>query len=469
MPDWTAPFHRPHMTTEEFEKQKAEYVAKYGYSIQLPGLSDIIHLKAEKPLSETEKAAWKRKDFKAFSPERYEDIRKMKAKRKRKYLQMLGSPTPHVVRAAGSILTSIDDAQDALTTLHVIGRIALRQAPRILGKILAGPVGWLMTASDVLNLVMHLGRTVTMPMVSKRTKDAATAENPFSKKAKVKRATRLLKSFPSKGEVIEILQTTDAVFGVGICLGPIVGAVQDIAFGSYRMLAGQNVSLNPGLPNFPPWTASAQRSCKGMTLYMGAGHVNDDIEMLEMMAASYFAQQELLVGQANWNPLDHIVDVQKTEVHAPMPTNILTQEIIEEEGKPWQHVITWPHNSHRWAATKDIVRNYDHPARDGLRRFVDTHQHDWLGFTVGNLATGSAMQTIANIEGEGAVKYDYTAQSKLASIMLQNGLTLSEEQPAEKVQQLISWIEEMEASGDKPTLRNIIDFTDQQGIKLKKI
>jgi len=468
MPDWTAPFHRPHMTTEEFKKQKAEYVAKYGYTIDLPGLSDIIHLKAEKPLTEDEVKAWKRKDVAFFSPERYEDIRKMKQKRKERYLQMLGSPTPHVVRTAGSILTSIDDAQDALTTLHVIGRIALKFAPRILGRIFAGPVGWILTASDIMNLIMKIGYMGTLPMVSKRTKDTATAENPFSKKAKIKRATRMLRTFPSKGEIIEILQTTDQVFGVGICLGPIVGAIQDIAFGSYRMLLGQPVTLNPGLPVVPPWTAAAQRSCKGMTLYMGAGHVTDDQEMLEMMAASYFAQQELLVGQESGWTLDHIVDVQHTEVLAPMPTNVLTQEVIAEEGKPLGEVTGWPHNGQPWGATSDIVNEYDSPATAQLRAFMDKHQHDWMGFSVGNLATGSAMHSMSNIEGEGVVSYDYTAQSKLASIMLENGLTLSQEQPAEQIQKMATWIDQLEFENVKPTLKSILGFVAREGIKLEK-
>lgn len=468
MPDWTAPFHRPHLTTEEFEKQKADYVAKYGYTIDLPGLSDIIHLKAEKPLSEDEKEAWKRKDVDFFSPERYDDIKKMKQKRKERYLQMLGSPTPHVIRTAGSILTSIDDAQDALTTLHVIGRIAIKLAPRILGKMFLGPVGWILTAIDVMNLIMHIGRMGTLPMVSKRTKDAATAENPFSKKAKIKRASRLLRTFPSKGEIIEILQTTDQVFGVGICLGPIVGAVQDIVSGAIRQSFGQPVRINPDLPAFPPWTAAAQRSCKGMTLYMGAGHVTNDMEMLEMMAASYFAQQELLVGQADWNPLDHIVDVQNTEVMAPYPTNILSLEVIEEEGIPIQETIGWPHNESPWAASNDIVNEYDFVAAARLKSFIGVHQHDWMGFSAGNLATGSGMYAMANIEGEDAVSYDYTAQSKLASILLENGLTITPEQPAEQILKLATWIDGLEYSGEKPTLKSIVEFTDREGILLEK-
>lgn len=468
MPDWTAPFHRPHMTTKEFEKQKAEYVAKYGYTITLPGLSDIIHLRAEKSLDEGEVKAWKRRDWKYFSPERHEEIKKMKKRRKEKYLAMLGSPTPHIVRTAGSILTSIDDAQDALSTLHVIGRIALKFAPRILGKIFLGPVGWILTAADILNLIQHIGRMGTMPMISKRTKDSVTAENPFSKKAKLKRAARLMRTWPSKGEVIEALQTTDQIFGVGICLGPIVGAIQDIAFGTYRMLTGAPIKLNPGLPRVQPWTASAQKCCKAMTHYMGSGYTTDDNEVLEVMTAHYFAQQELLVGQADWNPLDHIVDVRETEVLAPYPTNVLTQEIIEEEGIPIEDVIGWPHNNKPWAASNDIVNEYDSVATARLHAHMNKHEHDWIGYAYGSLATGATFSALANIEGEDLITYDYTAQSKFGSIMLQNGLMLKPGQPKDKIDRLLNWIETLEMTSSKPTLIDIRKVCKNRHIELIK-
>lgn len=466
MADWTAPFHRPHMTTAEFEKTKAEYVAKYGYTITLPGLSDIIHLGFEKPMTAQEVKDWKNRNYDKFSASRLYDIRKMKQKRKEKYLAMLGSPTPHVVRSAGSILTSIDDAQDALSTLHVIGRMAIKLAPRILGKIFAGPVGWILAAADVLNLIQHIGRMGTMPMVSKRTKDKATLDNPFSKKSKLKRAARLARFAPSKGEIIEALQTTDQIFGVGICLGPIVGAIQDIAFGSMRMLAGQPVTLNPGLPEVMPWTATAQRMSKAMTLYTGAGHVTDDEELMVVMMASHYAQQELLVGQANWNPLDHIVGIHNVEVRAPVPVNPLSLEVIEEEGKPLEDVIGWPHSEALWAPVDDIANEYDQPAKSWLRDNMQAHEHDWIGYAFGQTATESAFHSLANIEGEEQLTYDYTACSKMGTILLEAGLILDEEQPAEKSQALVEWVEYMERTGLKPTLKNIQEFCVREKIKL---
>jgi len=469
MPDWTAPFHRPHMTTEKFEKQKAEYVAKYGYSVTLPGLSDIFHLGVERPLTEEEVKHWKRGDTSFFSPQRYEDVKKMKQKRKDKYLAMLGSPTPHAARTAGSILTAIDDAQDALTTLHVIGRMTMRLAPRILGPIFGGPVGWIMTAADCLNMVQHIGRMGTLPMVGKRNKELATAGNPFSKKGKVKRAIRLIKKFPSKGEIIEVLQTTDQIFGVGICLGPIVGAIQDVFWGGIRMLTGEKVSLFSQPAPVAPWTATAQKCSKAVTHYLGTGPMTSDDEIMAVMMAHYFSQQELLVGQADWNPLDQVIDVEKTEVLAPMPTNVLTLEVIEEEGIPLKDVVGWPHNNKPWAANIDIVNEYDSVATAFLRSIMDKHKHDWLGYAFGNLATEAAFNNMANIEGEDAISYDYTMQSKFASIMLENGLVLSQEQPEKNIQRLIAWITGLEKTGTKPTLKSIVAFTDQWKIKLEKV
>lgn len=44
MPDWTAPFHMPRITTEEFLRKKAEYVAKNDYRYTIPEFDDIFHI-----------------------------------------------------------------------------------------------------------------------------------------------------------------------------------------------------------------------------------------------------------------------------------------------------------------------------------------------------------------------------------------------------------------------------------------
>jgi len=93
MPDWTAPFRIPKITNEEWARKKADYVAEHGYSITIPGLSDIIKVRTEEPMTALEHYHWKKKNWDYFSPKRLDECQKQKKKRRERYLAMLASPT----------------------------------------------------------------------------------------------------------------------------------------------------------------------------------------------------------------------------------------------------------------------------------------------------------------------------------------------------------------------------------------
>lgn len=458
MPDWTAPFHRPKMTTQEFAATKAKFVEKHGYMISVPGLSDIIHIGFETKMSPQEEAAWKARRYDLFSPERFQDIKTMKKKRKDKFLAMLASPTPSIVNNAGSIMTSIDDAQDAIGTLAVLGKILVANAPRALAKVLTGPVGWLMTAAEVLNLVQHLGYQRLPSKEGKRQKDAATKDNPKSKKYRLKKALKTRKLWPTKGAVVEALQVSDNVFGIGICLGPLVGFLIESVAGPIRRITGDRVGVKMPWQSMSDWTATAQKQSRSQLAYVGAGLQTDPDEVMLMAIASYLSSQELLTMTSAQNPFDNIDDLGTVELMAPVPTNILTLEIIEEEGLKLDDVVGWPHHNKPWVPVSDIGPEYDTPAKQFQADFMDQHLHDWYGYAYGSLTTQTIAHTFTAVEGPDNLLYDYTAQSKFAHIMLDKNAVLAKDQEPAKIQLLIAWIENLEATDQSPTWRDILEF-----------
>jgi len=469
MPDWTAPFHTPKMETDEFAKQKAKYVAEKGYTITVPSLEDIIHIGTVEPMSDFEKDAWKRKEFNKLSDERVAELRKDKQKKRDRYKAMLSSPTPSILKNAGAILTSLDDCQDALTTLSVVGKLAIHFAPRIIGKALLGPIGWIMTAADCINLVMTLGRLFTAPMMGKRAGDLATGDNPFSKKASVKRAARLSKPFPTKGNLIEVAQTTDQIFGVGLCLGPIVGFVEDVVTGGIRSALGQPVSVNYAPPHTSPALYPASRVPKAALLVLASGYQPDDETLNQVMVANYLAQQELASNSEGWNALDAVQDINKCQVASPTTKNLLSQEVLEEEGAGPEYFGGWPHSNKPWAPITDIMDELASPAKSSLRSMMEYHAHDWNGFLLGSLATGSHFYTMGSLEGEDQVRYDYTVQSKFKTIILGAGLYPDPVTPKSKLDLLARCIEDYEQSGHRLSLITILDVCDSLEIKLLKM
>lgn len=466
MPDWTAPFHRPHMTTDEFIAMKAKYIAKNGYTITVPGLDDIIHINFEKAMTDQEVKDWRNRKYDQFSPERYESIKAMKLKRKEKFLAMLASPTPHIVNNAGSIMTALDDAQDAVSTLAMVGILAVRAAPRALGKVFSGPAGWALAGSDVLNTVQHLGFSKMPNMTSKRQIEAATGENLRTKKGRLKAVQRLMKKFPTKAAVIEGLQVTDNIFGVGICLGPIVGFMLDSVFGPYRVITGKPCNVTVPIPTVSTLTKIGQVIQRSSIPYFASDLMTSNEEVLTMMIAYYLSCQELLTMQSDWSALDQVENLEDVELLAPTPKHVLTREVIEEEGINIDGVVGWPHSSKPWALTGDIVSELEQPANKFVQDYMAKHQHDWWGYAFSSLATGATFHQLGNMESENAVVYDYTAQSRAGMILCQFGKYPNPDQAAEKIALLADWLDWLETVGEKPTFRGISEFCDNHGILL---
>jgi len=89
MPDWTAPFKIPKISNEEWARRKADYVAKNGYTITIPGLSDIIKIRTEEPMTAQEHNWYKKKQWHNFSPKRLEEVREQKQKRKETFVSII--------------------------------------------------------------------------------------------------------------------------------------------------------------------------------------------------------------------------------------------------------------------------------------------------------------------------------------------------------------------------------------------
>jgi len=222
-----SPFKFPKFTDEEFETLRFNYQASYGTKINVPGFQDIIHWKIPPKISVEQMAAHRfAKKRKLPSPLNADQLQ-MLTQRKYRFLKSLASPTPKWMRNIGAIQNSLDNAEDALITTAVLGKWAARWAPRLLGKTI--PIfGWVLAGADILNL----GNTFTWMRfagnpTSCKHMDLAN-KNPFHRKAALARARKLRQKWASVGEILEILQTTDQLFGVGLCLGGIVGAATDI-------------------------------------------------------------------------------------------------------------------------------------------------------------------------------------------------------------------------------------------------
>lgn len=287
MADYLAPFYIPKFTDKKFLEKKAEYVKEHGYSITIPKFKDIVHMGLNRPMSAQEKVMWYSGRRKEIGRSRQLELYAQKERSRALYHKYMSSPIPNVVSNITSVLTAIDDAQDAIISLAAIGRIACFFLPKIMVKFLAWPIGLLWLIATIMGLLMAPSACALNPIACKRYMRLKMAMRAHSLKAKVggrkkpwhlmtatekaefKASKRTLiartkavakyqtarlgaglkgyatsgKFYPSFSEGIQMLQVTDSVFGVGISIGPIFGCAYDLMSGGVRWAIGQKVSF----------------------------------------------------------------------------------------------------------------------------------------------------------------------------------------------------------------------------------
>ena len=451
MPDWTAPFHMPRMTTERFKQKKAEYVAKYGYRYSIPGFDDIFHLGIEKSITPEEDKLWKtgRKD--EIPADRRDEIHYIKENRKRRYLDMLGSPLPEIINNRAALLTSIDDAQDALTTLAVTGFVAARALPGAYRLAVLAGTGWIMVAAQCLNLATFVLAPEQIALSRKRIQDNLTKDNPFAKKARLKTALRLKNAKVGIGAAMEVAQTTDQVFGVGISLGAVMALPVNIIAGSARLVTGDPVRVTYPLPYLPHWIGRAKKLHQAQLAVLGLEYGTDDMEMTTLILASNALSQMELSHSGFWNPLNYLDNIDEIEIRAPYPEKGYLLEVLEETDPGWRETVTWPSTGKQWSGVNELIDTTHENATNNLRRYCYRQKHSELGFIASQNACLFGMNTLQRAEGLGSVEYDYTAWCKTIHALLDQGYVPPDNLTETNKTLFTDWLEAHERAGSCPT------------------
>jgi len=311
----------PKFTTEGFEKLRQKYQAKYGTSINIPGFTDIIHIKPKATITAEEMAAHRwalRRNLP--SPLSLEQQRLLIYKKER-FLRALASPTPTWLKNYGAVATSLDNIDDALTTIVVAGRIAVKIAPRLLQKAI--PVlGWALTGSDILNAVNLFSYLRLTKRGCKGIPEDLAERNPFHAKAKANRVEKLKRVMPSIGEILEVAQTTDQLFGIGLCLGGLMGMVWDTA----------STALNPNY-----WI--------GLGRVLTSGNVHEISDWISRAAANDYAAVKRALQQ-QWSQFKD--EAYRLKTWDQSIRDGVMKWAREQADKAWGWIKTKPEAATKW-------------------------------------------------------------------------------------------------------------------------
>lgn len=369
----------------DFDALKKAYTDKHGYVIKIPSFDDIIHLK----------------------PNLMKTVDEIKAEKKEGLMNILASPMPKWGRKYASIMTYLDDIQDAGSIIFPAFQMLWRTAPKVFGKVLPF-MGWALLGFDLLNFVIGVGRLPMAPMTGKRLYCEYLKTNPFSKKAQWERKDRIKFHKPGFADVLQVLQTTDNVTGVGISLGGLMGFAQDLIYGGYRYLNGERVSIGWEVPQANLWELNAAKAMKATAVIGSAGQTFSELQHFWTYAIGFISP---LIYGAYANSCDFLETIKTpmdAVIPAPIPTDPLTLEVIREAGLNVNDGVGWPFTGEKEISLGELTDHVALNAHDVFRDYILRHDKDWYGFAVAYLWDIALPFIMDGIDPTGTEYYEET-------------------------------------------------------------
>lgn len=514
----------PEFTDKEFLEKKAEYVAENGYSITMPKFRDIVHIGLHKPITPAEKTLYYSNRKHEISKSRLIELGYQKERSRQKYKQYLASPIPNVISNITSVLTAMDNVQDAIISLAFLGRIALKFLPRIFMGALAWPIGLLWLIATVMSLLMGPSMCALNPMSCKRymrmklamrakslkgasqtLKDRAGAMSKYEA-ARLKAGLRGYATsggfMPSFSELIQFLQTTDAIYGVGVSIGPVFGMAYDLASGGVRWAAGQKVSFNNSPSDIEIYekagdevnryarykrpttkmTKSEFSSWKAKKVSEGTWGIKNKQQdavhqAIRLHQTGYgikrrtdWAEETALCGLADlagqgienilnwWDPVSQVEGLEHIEIEAYHEPSPLIEEMLREEGVDPEERIGWPSVNKRWATYEELQTSIAPVAADNIRYFSEACPDERQKAIGETSATAAGLQNIALMVGEQNIGIQFHAAMDIGEMLLDKGYAFPRTITQEQMNEFALWTQAHEDGNTRPDLREILGY-----------
>lgn len=255
--------------------------------------------------------------------------------------------------------------------LGLAGRFAARFIPVL---------GWIVLASDLLNLLSFLAMLATpayallcggpqaaiaagvpaalFKQALKRETWRAHNLNPFSRQARAARVLRSAGRLPAISNLLEVAQTTDTLFGVGLSLGGLVGLLNGLTFGAYEFSQGRTVrfagppDLAREAPGFAGKDAETDPALRRM-LQIGV-NVAVTAPAVQRVQDVFTEDEHLLVALAHWQALALLRWASNPEVvadavpraldarwGAPLAVDAATVAWAQATGRPLEQGRRW--------------------------------------------------------------------------------------------------------------------------------
>ncbi|HEY6239371.1 MAG TPA: hypothetical protein VIW78_00880 [Burkholderiales bacterium] len=365
--------------------------------------------------------------------------------------------------AAGLARVEIKAAGELAAKL-AFERAALGLGGRLVGRFLP-IVGEILLVSDLLNMLSLIGMMATpayalacqgpaeavasglpsalMKGALKREFWTMARHNPFGMEARASRKLRSLGRLPSVGNLLEVAQTTDQLFGVGISLGAWVGVATEISMAPLILARGGSVGINAP-EEAQTVSAAARRKFGGMPPYkqalvLQAGQVSTGAGMVWRVQDVFTEEEHLWTAVVSleatavlydfWHDLD-LPAVMETLTDVPMraPLTIAPDTALWAESRGLDvagHRGWWLPGAPEWATPADLMADSIREVPGAVARLIRPRRMAPTGAFFGAAVTQLTDWTFMLAEGDPDLfKWSLTTDSRLLSSFTEAGFLM---------------------------------------------
>lgn len=354
---------------------------------------------------------------------------------------------------------------------RTLKRAALGVGSKVFGFLVPG-LGWILIASDLLSILGWLGTAGmvgyaaacygpraaaaagTLPALMRglpgkgpcgiKGSVAALGDlNPFASEKKLDRKLRMARGTPSVGNLLEVFQTTDQMYGVGVSFGGIVGAFTEGAYGAELATRGETVQVRPpasalGTVGVGTGIAALQLRSKGLGA-VAAGSLLADVvgrtataPLREKHKAAIILQNAPLINATqetfteyehiealvnytvaldlvasdlaglNWQ--DWLADRLPIDMAPPEYLDPLTVELIREHDPEFRTLGRWPiPGAPATLSSTAFVEHYSREIPPALRNFLAPRRESPVAMFAGGVVNLLTDRLFAMLEGDARV------------------------------------------------------------------
>lgn len=460
-----SPFGLPKFTTDEYEAALAKYQAKYGSKLNVPGFEDVIQWKPRITITNEEMAAHLTAQKKGLPSPLSDDQLASLASKKLRFLKMLQQPNTYVQRQITAVATAADNAEDALVTFVVLGRLARWAAPRALSR-LTPVLGWAQTGSDLLNLINIAAQVTKKAYSNKRLLEKKVDNNPFHKKFYAQDAKRLSKTWPGFGEVLEIAQTTDQIFGVGLCLGGLMSTVQDVLIKGVEQLgltAANIISTAEGEESLGEIWADAIEAASIVW------NAKDWVDNQTLEQVTLAASESMAALMPTWLQVEspEFLQVMKAAGQKKKKyTRVDTKYVLQELGIDPSATPKWPMLEVETASLEELAYTYGPRIKDNFQAYALENEGTIGAELIGAAASDFHASIIQAFSDDHEVHASQTAAAGAVKDMALTTLLPSQDTPQNAIDNLADWITQYERdTGSQPSTKDIKNKGNDLGVQ----